>query len=61
MSNKALIKAIAEKKGKKIGLSAIRKIEELLMRINDVPEEIRQTVINNGGGHYNHSLFWELL
>ncbi len=31
MSNKALIKAIAEKKGKKIGLSAIRKIEELLI------------------------------
>lgn len=26
-----------------------------------VPEKIRQAVINNGGGHHNHSLFWEIL
>jgi Fe-Mn family superoxide dismutase len=36
-------------------------VEELLKKINEVPEEIKQTVINNGGGHYNHSLFWQLL
>jgi len=36
-------------------------IEDLLMHIDDVPEEIRQKVINNGGGHANHSLFWEIL
>ena len=36
-----------------------KKIEELLSGIKDVPEDIRQAVINNGGGHHNHALFWE--
>lgn len=34
-------------------------IEELMSGIDDIPEEIRTAVRNNGGGHYNHSLFWE--
>ncbi|OVE78552.1 superoxide dismutase [bacterium G20] len=38
-----------------------KKIEELLSGIKDVPEDIRQAVINNGGGHHNHSLFWEVM
>jgi Fe-Mn family superoxide dismutase len=38
-----------------------KSIEDLLENINDVPESIRQAVINNGGGHANHSLFWEIL
>lgn len=38
-----------------------KKIEELLSDINDVPEDIRQAVINNGGGHHNHKLFWECM
>jgi Fe-Mn family superoxide dismutase len=36
-------------------------IEELLRNISKVPEAIRQAVINNGGGHYNHTLFWEIM
>jgi Fe-Mn family superoxide dismutase len=36
-------------------------IEQLLREINTVPEGIRQKVINNGGGHANHSLFWTLM
>lgn len=36
-------------------------IEGLLRNISTVPEGIRQAVINNGGGHHNHSLFWEIL
>lgn len=36
-------------------------IEELMAGISDVPEEIRTAVRNNGGGHYNHSLFWEIM
>lgn len=36
-------------------------VEKLLMNINDVPEDIRQTVVNNAGGHANHSLFWEIM
>lgn len=38
-----------------------KKIEELLADINAVPAEIRQIVVNNGGGHANHSFFWEIL
>ena len=36
-------------------------IEQLLREINKVPENIRQAVINNGGGHANHSMFWEIM
>lgn len=38
-----------------------KKIEELLSDINSVPEDVRTAVINNGGGHHNHSLFWETM
>jgi superoxide dismutase, Fe-Mn family len=36
-------------------------IEELLTRLDEVPEDKRTAVRNNGGGHYNHSLFWTSL
>lgn len=36
-------------------------LEELLANIDALPESIRAAVRNNGGGHFNHSLFWELL
>jgi len=36
-------------------------LEELLANLSLVPEDIRVTVQNNGGGTYNHTLFWELL
>ncbi len=36
-------------------------VEELLKNIERVPEAIRQTVINNGGGHANHALFWQTM
>ena len=34
-------------------------IEELLQNLDSLPEDKRTPVRNNGGGHYNHSLFWE--
>lgn len=34
---------------------------DLLKNPNQLPDDIRQPIINNGGGHYNHSLFWTLL
>ncbi|MBA3757544.1 superoxide dismutase [Candidatus Saccharibacteria bacterium] len=36
-------------------------IEELLTNTNAAAENIRQAVINNAGGHHNHSLFWETM
>ena len=36
-------------------------IDQLLREIGSVPETIRQAVINNGGGHANHSMFWEIM
>lgn len=35
-----------------------KSVEELVSDLDDVPEEIRTAVRNNGGGHVNHSLFW---
>jgi len=36
-------------------------IEVLMRDVKSVPEAIRQPVINNGGGHANHSLFWTIM
>lgn len=36
-------------------------LEELLTKLDEVPENIRTAVRNQGGGHYNHSLFWPML
>jgi len=38
-----------------------KSIEALLKEINSLPEEIRTAVRNNGGGHMNHTMFWELM
>jgi Fe-Mn family superoxide dismutase len=36
-------------------------VEDLCKNIDSVPEAIRGAVRNNGGGHYNHTLFWTLM
>jgi Fe-Mn family superoxide dismutase len=36
-------------------------IEDLLLHLNDVPYEIRMQIRNNGGGHVNHSVFWQTM
>jgi len=33
-------------------------VEDLLVKLDTLPDDIRTTVRNNGGGHYNHCLFW---
>jgi superoxide dismutase, Fe-Mn family len=38
---------------------ADRPIEDVLANLGQVPEDKRTAVRNNGGGHYNHTLFWE--
>lgn len=36
-------------------------IEDLLAKLDELPEDIKTAVRNNGGGHANHSLFWQIL
>lgn len=38
-----------------------KNIEELLTSLDQVPEAIKAAVRNNGGGHYNHSIFWDII
>jgi superoxide dismutase, Fe-Mn family len=38
-----------------------KSIQDLLKGINTVPEDIRTAVRNNGGGHSNHTMFWEIM
>ena len=40
---------------------ADRPVEEVLRAVDELPEEKRPIVRNNGGGHYNHTLFWEIM
>jgi Fe-Mn family superoxide dismutase len=40
---------------------ANRDLGDLLKNLNSVPEDIRTAVRNNGGGHHNHSLFWQIM
>jgi len=35
--------------------------EELVRRLHEVPEDIRTAVRNNGGGHVNHTMFWQIM
>lgn len=41
--------------------STIQDLEKLLRNLNSVPEAIRTAVRNNGGGHINHTMFWEIM
>lgn len=36
-------------------------VEELIANLDRVPDDKRQAVINNGGGHANHSMFWQMM
>src|SRR5437762_866153 len=38
-----------------------KSVEDLLKGINNIPEAIRTAVRNNGGGHANHTMFWEIM
>ncbi len=40
---------------------AAKPVEKLLREISSVPDAIRQALINNAGGHANHSLFWQIM
>jgi Fe-Mn family superoxide dismutase len=38
-----------------------RQLEDLLQNLDRLPDDIKKAVQNNGGGHYNHSLFWNMM
>src|SRR3978361_406127 len=38
-----------------------KSLDDLMRGINSVPEAVPAAVRNNGGGHWNHSLFWQLM
>jgi superoxide dismutase, Fe-Mn family len=38
-----------------------RSAEDLIRNLSGVPEDVRTAVRNNGGGHVNHSMFWEIM
>ncbi|HMO35073.1 MAG TPA: superoxide dismutase [Gemmatales bacterium] len=40
---------------------AEKTVEDLLKDFKNLPEDVRQAIVNNGGGHYNHTLFWEIM
>lgn len=40
---------------------ATESLEDLMRKIDEIPMEIQAAVRNNGGGHYNHSLFWTVM
>ena len=40
---------------------ADRPVDEVLRNLGELPEDKRTVVRNNGGGHYNHTLFWEIM
>ncbi|HEY4304591.1 MAG TPA: superoxide dismutase [Gemmatimonadaceae bacterium] len=40
---------------------ANKSLDDLMRDINSVPESVRTAVRNNGGGHWNHSLFWQIM
>ncbi len=38
-----------------------KRLDELLMLLEDLPEGIKAPIGNNAGGHYNHTLFWQMM
>ena len=38
-----------------------KSVEAILRDLNSIPEDIRETVRNNGGGHLNHTIFWQIM
>ena len=40
---------------------ASQSLEQLLAGVNKAPEAVRTAIRNNGGGHWNHSMFWEIM
>lgn len=57
----AYVAKLNEAVAKEPSLAAWINVEDLLKNLSMVPESVRASVRNNGGGHANHSLFWQTL
>jgi Fe-Mn family superoxide dismutase len=40
---------------------ASKSIDDLMRNVNTLPEAVRTPIRNNGGGHWNHSMFWQIM
>jgi superoxide dismutase, Fe-Mn family len=40
---------------------ASRSLDDLMRNVNSLPEAVRTPIRNNGGGHWNHSMFWQIM
>jgi len=40
---------------------ASKSIDDLMRNVNTLPEAVRTAIRNNGGGHWNHSMFWQIM
>ena len=40
---------------------ASKSLDDLMRNVNTLPESVRTPIRNNGGGHWNHSMFWQLM
>jgi Fe-Mn family superoxide dismutase len=40
---------------------ANKSLDDLLRNVNSLPEAVRTPIRNNGGGHWNHSMFWQIM
>jgi superoxide dismutase, Fe-Mn family len=40
---------------------ASKSLDDLMKNVNSLPEAVRTAVRNNGGGHWNHSMFWQVM
>jgi superoxide dismutase, Fe-Mn family len=40
---------------------ASKSLDDLMKNVNSLPEAVRTAVRNNGGGHWNHSMFWQIM
>src|SRR5260221_14689217 len=40
---------------------ASKSLDDLMRSVNKLPEAVRTAIRNNGGGHWNHSMFWQIM
>ncbi|MFO1514408.1 MAG: superoxide dismutase [Verrucomicrobiota bacterium] len=59
--HKAYVDNLNKAIGQMPGFSGSLEIESLLQNLNSLPENVRTAVRNHGGGHCNHSLFWQMM